>query len=182
VIREDAPGPDCPDCEPLPERLVGPGTFHLWLASRHSAKKLRVYLGRDRRLDHEDKEDGSVFMRVGEGQWGGLLAGLSDLFSSPELDRARAFCKLGFDEPTLADFPRVRSLGQLAAFARSGWLLPTLPGQWLVSVFQPIVWADDPTKVAQECLLRAAAADGRIVCRRRSCTPPGKRGRSPEQT
>src|SRR5215207_9447639 len=75
VIREDPPGPgdcpdcpDCPDCEALPERLAGPGTLHLWLSSRHSEKKLRAYLGRTRRLSHEDAEDGHLLIHVDGGR------------------------------------------------------------------------------------------------------------------
>jgi EAL domain-containing protein (putative c-di-GMP-specific phosphodiesterase class I) len=164
MIREDELRPDCPDCEALPEKIAGSGRLHLWLASRHSVKKLRVYLSRDPRRTYEDAEDGRVLIRVDEGEWGSLLADLSGLFSSSELEDAKALCKSGFDEPTLADFPNVRSLRRLIALARSDWLLATLLEQRLISVFQPIVWVDDPTNIyAQECLLRAEAPDGRIV-------------------
>lgn len=164
MIYEYALRPDCPDCEALPEKLVGSGRLHLWLASRHSVKKLHVYLSRNRRLTYEDTKDGRVLICVDEGQWGSLLADLSNLFSSSELDDAKALCKLGFEEPTLADFPNVRSLRQLTSFAGSDWLLHILLEQRLISVFQPIVWANDPTNIyAQECLLRAEASDGRIV-------------------
>ena len=165
MIRQDLPAlgdcPDCPDCEALPERLAGPGTLHLWLSSRHSEKKLRAYLGRGRYLAHEDAEDGHLVIRVDGGSWGTLLAQLSGLFSRSELGDARALCKAGPEEPTSADLPRVRSLGQLVAFAESDWLLPTLLERRLTCVFQPIVWAEDPRRVyAQECLLRAEAPDG----------------------
>jgi EAL domain-containing protein (putative c-di-GMP-specific phosphodiesterase class I) len=164
MIRQDLPGPDCPDCEVLPERLAGPGRLHLWLPSRHSAKKLRAYLGRARRLAYEGTEDGRVIIDVDQGKWGKLLAELSDLFSPSELDDARALCKPGSDEPTLADFPRMRTLEQLVAFAGSDWLVRVLLERRLNCVFQPIVWADDSTCIyAQECLLRAEAPDGSIV-------------------
>jgi EAL domain-containing protein (putative c-di-GMP-specific phosphodiesterase class I) len=164
MTREDALRLDCPDCEALPEKIASSGRLHLWLASRHSVKKLRYYLSHDRRWTYEDTEDERVLICVDEGEWGSLLADLSGLFSSSELDDAKALCKVGFDEPSLGDFPNVRSLRQLIALAKSDWLLPTLLEQRLITVFQPIVWADDPTNIyAQECLLRAEAADGRIV-------------------
>lgn len=164
MIRKEALRPDCPDCEPLPEKIARPGRLHLWFVSRHSAKKLRVYLSTERRWIYEDTEDGRVVIGVGEGTWGSLLWNLSSLFSPSELDDVKALCTFSSDEPTTADIPDVRSLRQLVAFGRSDWLLPTLLEQRLFSVFQPIVWADDPTIIyAQECLVRAEASDGRIV-------------------
>ena len=136
----------------------------MWISSRHSEKKMRAYLGRARGLAHEDAEDGHLVIGVDGGRWAGLLAELSGLFSPSELGDARALCKPGPEEPTVADLPRVRSLGQLAAFAESEWLLPTLLEGRLTCVFQPIVWAEDSTRLyAQECLLRAEAQDGTIV-------------------
>jgi EAL domain-containing protein (putative c-di-GMP-specific phosphodiesterase class I) len=164
MIYEDALMSGCPNCGVLPEKIAGAGRLHLWLASRHSAKKLRVYLSRDRHWAYENTEDGRVLIYVDRGAWDTLMANLSDLFSSSELDAAKALCKFDFDEPTLADFPNVRSLRQLIAFAQSDWLLPTLLEQRLTSFFQPIVWASDPTNIyAQECLLRAEVADGRVL-------------------
>lgn len=129
----------------------------------HSAKKLRVYLGRGRRA-YEVKEDGRVLIHVDEGGWGSLLDELSGLFSPAELDDVTAFCKAGFDEPASSDFPHLRSLKQLVASGRSDWLLPMLLEQRLTCVFQPIVWAGNPTSIyGQECLLRAEASDGCLV-------------------
>ena len=164
MIRNNALRPDCPDCEPLPETIVRPGRLHLWFVSRHSAKKLRFYLSTERRWTYADTEDGCIVIGVGEGTWGSLLWNMSSLFSPSELDDAKVLCTFGSNEPTPADIPDVRSLRQLVAFARSDWLLLTLLEQRLFSVFQPIVWADNPTNIyAQECLLRAEASDGRIV-------------------
>ncbi len=101
MIREDELRLDCPNCKVLPEKIAGSGRLHLWLASRHSLKKLRVYLSRDPRRTYEDTEDGRVLIRVNEGEWGSLLTHLSGLFSSSELEDAKALCKSGFDEPTL---------------------------------------------------------------------------------
>src|SRR5215212_11903982 len=140
MIRKDAIRPDCPDCEPLPEKIAGSGRLHLWFASRHSVKKLRVYLSADRRLTYEDIGDGRVIIGVGEGEWGDLLWDLSSLFSSSELDDAKALCTFGSEEATVADIPSVRSLRQLVASARFDWFLRTQLEQRLISVFQPIVW------------------------------------------
>jgi len=164
MIRKDTLRSDCPNCEPLPEKIARSGRLHLWFTSRHSVRKLRAYLGPDRRWTYEDSDDGRVIIGVGEGEWDSLLGDLSGLFSSLELDDSKALCTFGSEEPTSADIPNVRTLRQLVAFARSDWLLAALLEQRLISVFQPIVWADDPTSIyAQECLLRVVAADGRIV-------------------
>jgi hypothetical protein len=101
MIREAEPRPDCPHCDALPEKIAGSGRLHLCLASRHSVKKLRVYLSRDPRRTYEDTEDGHVLICVDEGGWGSLLADLSGLFSSSTLEDAKALCGSGFDEPTL---------------------------------------------------------------------------------
>ena len=128
MIRKDELRPDCPDCEVLPDTIAGSGMLHLWLASRHSVKKLHVYLSRDPRRTYEDAEDGRVLIRVDEGEWGSLLADLSGLFSSSELEDAKALCKSGFDEPTLADFPN-QSCGQtilLTSMLKSACYVPKL--------------------------------------------------------
>lgn len=155
---------ECPDCEPLPSRATGSGRLHLWFSLGHSAKKLRIFLGRGRWRAHEATEDGRVLIHVDEGGWGSLLDELSDLFSPAELDDITALCKAGFDEPASSDFPDVYSLKQLVASARSDWLLAMLLGRRLTCVFQPIVRADNPASVyGQECLLRAKAPDGSLV-------------------
>ena len=100
---QNALRPDCPDCEPLPEKFARPGRLHLWFTSRHSVKKLRVYLGPDRGRSYEDTEDGRVIIGVGEGEWDDLLRDLSGLFSSSELDDAKALCTFGAEEPTPAE-------------------------------------------------------------------------------
>ena len=45
---------------------------------------------------------------IGEGEWDGLLADLSDRFSPSGLYEAKALCKPGFDGPTSAGVPGVR--------------------------------------------------------------------------
>jgi len=130
----------------------------------HSAKKLRVYLGRGTRRAYEVTGDSRVFIHVEEGGWGSLLDELSGLFSPAELDDVTALCKAGFDEPTSSDLPDIRSLKQLIGLGRSDWLLLMLMEQRLTCVFQPIVRTGNSTSVyGQECLLRAEAADGCLV-------------------
>ncbi len=165
MIGGDAPGPGCPEYASVSGEIAGAGRLHLWLASNRSAKKLCLYLSRCQHwASYEETHDGRVLIDVAEGQWGNLLTDLSGLLTSSELEEAKALCKIGFDEPTLGDIPNIRSLSQLTASAMFGWLLPTLLEQRLISFFQPIVWADDPTNIyAQECLLRAQAADGRLL-------------------
>jgi EAL domain-containing protein (putative c-di-GMP-specific phosphodiesterase class I) len=160
----DALRSECPDCEALPNKVAGPGRLHLWLAARHSAEKVRTFLSREGRWAYEATEDGCLLIYVDGGEWGDLLADLSGLLGSTELTDAKALCKFGLDEPTLADFPNVRPLRELVASSLSDWLLPILSEQRLTTVFQPIVWARNPTSIyAQECLVRAEAADGYLV-------------------
>jgi EAL domain-containing protein (putative c-di-GMP-specific phosphodiesterase class I) len=163
VIGNIVSKPGCPDCEPLPSKVAASGRLHLWFTVGHSAKKLRAYLGRGIRA-YEAAEDGRVSIHVEEGGWGGLLDELSALFSPAELDAITALCKAGVDEPASSDLSRLRSLKQLVASGRSDWLLLMLLERRLTCVFQPIVWASNPTSVyGQECLLRAEAAGGCLV-------------------
>ena len=163
MIGDAVSGPDCPDCAPLPSKEAASGRLNLWFTLGHSAKKLRVYLGRGTRA-YEATEDSRVLIRVDEGGWGGLLDDLSALFSPAELDSITALFKAGSDEPDSGDFPRLRSLKQLVASGRSDWLLPMLLERRLTCAFQPIVRASNPESVyGQECLLRAKAADGSLV-------------------
>ena len=163
MIGNTVSEPECPDCEPLPSKVAASGRLHLWFTLGHSAKKLRVYLGRGMR-PYEATEDGRVSIHVEEGGWGGLLDELSALFSPAELDAITALCKAGSDEPAPSDLPRIRSLKQLVASGRSDWLLPVLLERRLTCAFQPIMRADNPASIyGQECLLRAKAADGSLV-------------------
>jgi EAL domain-containing protein (putative c-di-GMP-specific phosphodiesterase class I) len=164
MIHGDAKTSDCLSCEALPNTIAAPGRLHLWFALGHSARKLNVYLSRNRQWRFEAADADSVLIDVNAGEWGRLVADLSGLFSSVELDDIKVLSKVGFENPTLSDIPKVRSLKQLIASERTGWLLPVLLDQRLTSVFQPIVWASNPTDIyAQECLLRAKGLDGALV-------------------
>ena len=105
-----------------------------------------------------------MLVHVDEGEWSSLLTDLSELFSATELEDGKALYKVGSGEPAVGDFCEIRSLRRLIALDRSDWLLSMLLDQRLTSVFQPIVWASNPTEIyAQECLLRGNGTNGCLL-------------------
>jgi hypothetical protein len=96
--------------------------------------------------------------------FGGLFDGLSGILTATERNDAQALFKPGSDELSVSDFPKVRSLKQIVALGQVGWLLDMLDEQRLTSLFQPIVWTEEPTKVyAYECLLRGIEINGSLI-------------------
>ncbi len=143
--------------------MVGPGKLHLWLPLDHTLAKTYRHL-RGAGWECEATRDHCVVVHL-NGQRLSDLVSLSLRGAHRHGGRRHPGpFKLGADELTLSDIPRVQSLGKLSALARSGWLLDMLSQERLTSHFQPIVWAEDTTKVyAQECLLRGIGPDGALV-------------------
>jgi EAL domain-containing protein (putative c-di-GMP-specific phosphodiesterase class I) len=152
------------DCQTLPDNITGPGVFYLWLPSAWSIEKLHGYL-RDGQWHYQVTDENRCFLvSLDGGELGGLCDGISGLLTATEFQAARALFKPGTGELSVSDFPKVRTLGQLAALSQAGWLLNMLSEQRLTTFFQPIVWTNEPTKVyAQECLLRGIENDGSLL-------------------
>lgn len=147
----------------LPEKLVGPGRLHLWPSPSHTLAKIYTHL-RDSGWVCETTGDSSMVVHVDDDRLSDLFAALSGTLTKSEMENTRALFKPGADGLSVSDIPRARSLRQLSAFVRSGWLLDMLSEGRLTSHFQPIVKTDDPTEIyGQECLLRGIGADGGLI-------------------
>ncbi len=109
-----------------------------------------------------------MVIRIKERQLSDLISCVSEAMSDRELADTRALFKIGGDELSVSDIPRVQSLSQPSALDRSEWLLDMLSEDRLRTHFQPTVRTMDPTKIyGQECLLRGIGAEGSLV-------PPNK--------
>ena len=92
------------------------------------------------------------------------LGMLGSKLTAEERNSTRALFKEGLSEPGFEDFSRVVSLGELIAWAESGWLIDLLDQERMTSFFQPIVKATDPSQVvAHEALLRGLGEAGEIL-------------------
>lgn len=91
------------------------------------------------------------------------LALCSELTSSA-LELIRCRLAIGKAEPGLAELMQTHSLARLVAWVNGQWLSDVIQSQRLVTYFQPIVRACDPSRVfAYECLLRGCEPDGRLI-------------------
>ncbi len=67
-------------------------------------------------------------------------------------------------QPTLSDLGRVNSLTHLLAQTMGRWLVDLLANRQLLTLFQPIVYTDDPEHVlGYECLVRGIGQDGKLI-------------------
>lgn len=93
-----------------------------------------------------------------------LASELEEALSNVEREDTRALLCAPDTAPTPDDLARVEPLSRVVVRARSGWLLGLMADKRLTSHFQPIVHADDPTRVyAHEALLRGVREDGSLV-------------------
>lgn len=154
--------PRCSRCESLPERLTQ-AQLHCWFPAEHVEGKARAVFRRHG-LTFEPSVAKGVMMQWDAPLTETLAVELGEALSTIELDDTRALlCPQG-SAPSPEDLARVEPLSRVVVRARSGWLLALLEEGRLTSHFQPIVHADDPTKVyAHEALLRGVRADGTLV-------------------
>lgn len=153
----------CTRCETLPGKLVGPGRLYLWLPRDHTLAKTYKHL-RNGGWDCETGKDQALVIHTKERSLSDLTSYVSEAVTDRELTDTRALFKIGGDELSVGDIPRVQSLSQLSALDRSEWLLDMLSEDRLTTHFQPIVRTADPTEIyGQECLLRGIDAEDRLV-------------------
>lgn len=153
----------CSRCEVLPDISDGGGELHLWLPLEHTLGKTYKHL-RAGGWDCGAAEDHCLIVRLDGDRTDALLADLSEILTSRELEDTKALHKPGGDEPSAEDIPRVKSLKRLVEIGRSGWLLDMISEGRLTSHFQPIVMAEDPSEVfGQEALLRGIDEEGGLI-------------------
>lgn len=154
----------CGRCQVLPEKLEGAGRLFLWLPLGHSFGKLVAFL-REHGKEHQPRPDAAcVVLRLEAGEAERFASSAVAALTAEEARATRVLFKAGEGEPDLADYPRVGSLPQFLAIARSGWLVDLLAERRLTTHFQPIVHARDTGRVyAHEALMRGRERDGAMV-------------------
>lgn len=154
----------CSRCQRLPVAAVGPGSLFLWFPLGHSGGKVRATLEQRRFAVRRFEEADCLAVSLPDGPPDALASLFSSLLTSEEQHGTRALFLEGDQLPTFASFQRTTTLAQFLAVTRSGWLLSLLAERRLTSWFQPIVHADDTSRVhAYEALLRGVDVDGSII-------------------
>ncbi len=152
----------CSRCEAPPAPADSGGTLTLWFPLGHTRGKAVAWL---RRNGYDTQTDtGTVTTLLPAGALDTLTTGLREVLSGPEQDDTRALLTPGTDAPTLDDCADIVPLPQLARRVGTGWLAEMLAEDRLTSHFQPIVHAEDTSRVfAQEALLRGVDRDGALL-------------------
>jgi EAL domain-containing protein (putative c-di-GMP-specific phosphodiesterase class I) len=154
----------CTRCERLPNKIEGTGKLYLWFSLGHSLMKVIHYL-RKAGLDYELKEDGQcVVISLEENQIQGCVNTLAGILTNNELKDTQTLFTTRPGEPQLRDFPKTMALSRFKSLSQSDWLLDMLAAERVTSQFQPIVYANDTSRVfGQEALLRGVAPDGSLI-------------------
>ncbi|MDO9017258.1 MAG: EAL domain-containing protein [Deltaproteobacteria bacterium] len=153
----------CERCERLPEPPPAAGTLFLWFPLGHSRAKA---VARLRAGGHAIPFSGAgcLSVAVDEESRAGVVAALVDALTPKECADTRALLYAGDDLPGFDDISRVRSFAEFATVDRSIWLLDLLREERFTSWYQPIVAADDTSRLfGHEALLRGRAPDGSVI-------------------
>lgn len=135
----------------------------MWLPLEHTLGKTYKHL-RAGGWDCETAEGHCLAIRLDGDYAEPLLADLSEVLTSRELEDTKALHKPGGEKPSAEDIPSVKSLKRLVEIGRSGWLLDMISEGRLTSHFQPIVRAEDPSEIfGQEALLRGLDDEGGLI-------------------
>lgn len=158
--------PRCSRCESLPA-WPRQSELHCWFPAVHVEGKARAVFRRHG-LELRPSVAGGVVFAWDAPLSEAIASDLEEALSSVEREDTRALiCGPGI-APVPEDLARVEPLGRVVVRARSRWLLGLLDEGRLTSHFQPIVYANEPTRVyAHEALLRGVRDDGTLV-------PPGQ--------
>lgn len=166
MARVDHPG--CSRCQDLPEMPTQGGLLYLWFPVAHILAKVEtVSQEKQWPLKILTEMQGACLPLVEQGL-DHYLVQLQACLTPKELQDTQALHLPQGGEPQLADCPRVTSLHRLIALSQANWLLDLLADHRLISHFQPIVHAVQPTEIfAQEALCRGLDTDHSLISPRR---------------
>lgn len=140
-----------------------PGRLFLWFPVGLALRKVRRFL---RQTDEHfcTVPTGALVVDAPRGYPDELLGDLGDLLTDDEGADTRCVFKAGPGDLDVSDIRRVRTIAELRRLRGSAWLLDMLRGNRLTSVFQPIVHADETSRVlGHEALVRGIGDDGEHV-------------------
>ncbi len=154
----------CSRCEILPVKVKGTGRLYLWSPLGHSFNKILRYL-HSSELEHQLLEDEQcLIVNLEQTDIAGIAVELATILTAKELKDTRTLFMTGVVEPQLRDFSRITHLSEFVNLSQSGWLLDMLAAERFTSHFQPIVDAQDTSRIfAHEALLRGIDENGSLI-------------------
>ncbi|MDB4877200.1 MAG: ycgG [Gemmatimonadetes bacterium] len=160
MLRRAAPFDGCDDA---PSRAGEPGRLFLWFPVGLAVRKVSRFLRQIERT-FSTTSTGALTVDAPEGYPQELLLDLTELLTDDEAADTRCVFKTGDDDLEVEDIDRVRTIHELRQLQASAWLVEMMRGERLTSVFQPIVHADEPSRLfGHEALLRGIGHDGRTM-------------------
>lgn len=153
----------CFHCQSLPNKIENSGHLYLWLASAHSLAKVIRHISQSQ-LNYQLKEEQCLVIDLEIGTIEGSLSSLAAALTDFELKNTKALFVSRARQPQLQDFPKINSLSSLISLHKSSWILDTLAAERVTSQFQPIVYAENTSRIfGQEALFRGLAPDGSLI-------------------
>lgn len=135
----------------------------MWCPSSAARKKVLDLFKRES-LSFQSLDSDRVLV---DGDWErlrDLAVPLRRVLTRFEADDLRVLFKADGSDPSLDDFRKVYSLTQFSVVGQSGWLNELLREQRLTAVYQPIVYASDPSRIfAREALMRGFARNAAVI-------------------
>ncbi|WP_242057000.1 MULTISPECIES: EAL domain-containing protein [Oscillatoriales] len=155
---------NCTRCETLPSKIQDKGTLYMWFPVVHTLNKLIPALGKTDLAHQLLKDEQCLKIIVDRNNIEILLATLTSKLTNKELKETQAVWMPGTEEPLFRDFSRITSLNNFVSLNKCEWLLDILAQERLTCHFQPIVYADDTSRIfAQEALLRGFDKDDNLI-------------------
>lgn len=161
-------GGHCTRCETLPAQPKEPGDLYMWLPVGHTLHKV-IHILNKIEVSYQLIEEGLCLKTSFDPEnleiFFNLLSGKMTL---RELKETQVLWMPEAKEPQFQDFNRLVSLHHFMALSQSEWLLDLLANERIITYFQPIVSAQDTSKIfAQEALLRGVDQQNNLI-------PPGR--------
>lgn len=154
---------NCNRCESIPNKIEGKGTLYLWFPVGHTTNKVISALDKINQdyQQIEDNEGCKVFFDSKDEE---LINVLTNKLTNKELKETQALWMSGTEQPQFRDFARVTSLHNFISLSKAEWLLDVLASERLTCHFQPIVYAEDTSRIfAHEALLRGFDEQGNLI-------------------
>ncbi|MEO6877482.1 MAG: EAL domain-containing protein [Gemmatimonadaceae bacterium] len=150
-------------CDDVPSIAAAPGRLFLWFPVGLAVRTVSQYLRRIER-PFVTTTTGALTVDAPDGYPAELMLDLTELLTKDEAADTRCVFKAGNDDLDVDDIRRVRTIHELRQLEASSWLVEMMRGDRLTSVFQPIVYSDQPSRVlGHEALLRGIGNDGRTM-------------------
>ncbi len=153
----------CIGCEILPHKITTPGKLYVWTPTYHTQIKF-VQVIRQCDLTYHLVENKTVIEVLIDQNLNTLTGEIQKNFSSEEMTNSRVVFLDVNESITIGSLGKTQSLLEFIHLSKSDWLLDILNENRMVTFFQPIVHAQDPTNIfAYECLLRGKTKNDELI-------------------